>query len=113
LRISLGTSVSSRRSRTGSGANSVQPVAMSVSTKVCTSRPANCGPPGGLRALEEVFPGFSDELARAGAVPVRVAQEVQFELPKLGVMPKRDFAISLLCASRPLIEWGHAALSIL
>jgi 2-polyprenyl-6-methoxyphenol hydroxylase-like FAD-dependent oxidoreductase len=30
---------------------------------------------------------------------------VQFELPKLGVMPKRDFAISLLCASRPLIEF--------
>jgi 2-polyprenyl-6-methoxyphenol hydroxylase-like FAD-dependent oxidoreductase len=60
---------------------------------------------GGLRALEEVFPGFSDELARAGAVPVRVAQEVQFELPKLGVVPKRDFAMSLLCASRPLIEF--------
>lgn len=60
---------------------------------------------GGLQALEEVFPGFSDQLARAGAVPVRVAQEVQFELPKLGVMPKRDFAISLLCASRPVIEF--------
>jgi 2-polyprenyl-6-methoxyphenol hydroxylase-like FAD-dependent oxidoreductase len=59
---------------------------------------------GGLQALEEVFPGFSGELARASAVPVRVAREVQFELPKLGVMPKRDFAISLLCASRPLIE---------
>jgi 2-polyprenyl-6-methoxyphenol hydroxylase-like FAD-dependent oxidoreductase len=60
---------------------------------------------GGLRALEEVFPGFSNELARAGAVPVRVAQEVQFELPNLGIVPKRDFSISLLCASRPLIEF--------
>ncbi len=60
---------------------------------------------GGLRALEEVFPGFSGELARAGAVPVRVAQEVQLELPNLGAVPKRDFAISLLCASRPLIEF--------
>lgn len=60
---------------------------------------------GGLQALEEIFPGFSDELARAGAVPVRVAQDVQFEVPKLGVVPKRDFAISLLCASRPLIEF--------
>jgi len=60
---------------------------------------------GGLQALEDVLPGFSDELARAGAVPVKVAQEVRFELPHLGVVPNRDFSISLLCASRPLIEF--------
>jgi hypothetical protein len=44
-------------------------------------------------------------LLRVGAVPVRVAQEVQFERPDFGVAPKRDFGISLLCASRPLIEF--------
>jgi 2-polyprenyl-6-methoxyphenol hydroxylase-like FAD-dependent oxidoreductase len=59
---------------------------------------------GGLRALGEIFPGFESDLARAGAVPVRVAQEIQYERPNVGVLPKRDFGISLLCASRPLIE---------
>jgi 2-polyprenyl-6-methoxyphenol hydroxylase-like FAD-dependent oxidoreductase len=59
---------------------------------------------GGLQALGEIYPGFESDLAKAGAVPVRVAQEIQFERPDVGVMPKRDFGITLLCASRPLIE---------
>ena len=59
---------------------------------------------GGLRALGEIFPGFNSDLAVAGAVPVRVAQEIQYERPDVGVLPKRDFGITLLCASRPLIE---------
>jgi len=60
---------------------------------------------GGLRALDEIFPGFADDLAGAGAVAVRVAQDIQFERPDVGLVPKRDFGISLLCASRPLIEF--------
>jgi 2-polyprenyl-6-methoxyphenol hydroxylase-like FAD-dependent oxidoreductase len=59
---------------------------------------------GGLRALGEIFPGFESDLAGAGAVPVRVAQEIQYERPDVGALPKRDFGISLLCASRPVIE---------
>ncbi len=59
---------------------------------------------GGLQALGQIFPGFESDLARAGAVPVRVAQEIQYERPDVGALPKRDFGISLLCASRPLIE---------
>jgi 2-polyprenyl-6-methoxyphenol hydroxylase-like FAD-dependent oxidoreductase len=59
---------------------------------------------GGLQALGEIFPGFENDLARAGAVPVRVAQEIRYERPDVGVLPKRDFGLSLLCASRPLIE---------
>src|ERR1700730_16553998 len=59
---------------------------------------------GGLRALGEIFTGFESDLARAGAVPVRVAQDVQYERPDVGVLPKRDFGLSLLCVSRPLIE---------
>src|ERR1700720_3062735 len=59
---------------------------------------------GGLQALGEIFPGFESDLARAGAVSVRVAQDAQYERPDVGALPKRDFGISLLCASRPLIE---------
>src|SRR6516164_5469021 len=59
---------------------------------------------GGLRALDQIFPGFKSDLAAAGAVPVSFAREVQFERPDVGVLPKRDFGISMLCATRPLIE---------
>jgi 2-polyprenyl-6-methoxyphenol hydroxylase-like FAD-dependent oxidoreductase len=59
---------------------------------------------GGLQALGEIFPGFESDLARAGAVSVRVAQDIRYERPDVGILPRRDFGISLLCASRPLIE---------
>ncbi|MGA8760195.1 MAG: NAD(P)-binding protein [Stellaceae bacterium] len=59
---------------------------------------------GGLRALERIFPGFEGDLAAAGAVPVTFARDVQFERPDVGALPKRDFGISVLCATRPLIE---------
>jgi 2-polyprenyl-6-methoxyphenol hydroxylase-like FAD-dependent oxidoreductase len=59
---------------------------------------------GGLQALGEIFPGFERDLARAGAVRVRLAQDIRFERPDVGVLPRRDFGLSLLCASRPLIE---------
>jgi 2-polyprenyl-6-methoxyphenol hydroxylase-like FAD-dependent oxidoreductase len=59
---------------------------------------------GGLAALDRIFPDFRCDLAAAGAVPVTVARDVQFERPDVGVLPKRDFGISVLCATRPLIE---------
>jgi len=59
---------------------------------------------GGLRALESLFPGFEAELSAAGAVPVRVAQELRWERPDVGLLPQRDVGFSMLCASRPLIE---------
>ena len=59
---------------------------------------------GGLQALDQIFPGFKSDLAAAGAVPVTFARDVQFERPDVGVLPKRDFGISVLCATRPLIE---------
>ena len=43
-RISLNTSANSFCSRTSNGAHSVQPVAMSVSVKVCTKLPLAVGP---------------------------------------------------------------------
>ena len=59
---------------------------------------------GGLRALDQIFPGYKRDLAAAGAVPVSFARDVQFEHPDVGVLPKRDFGIPVLCATRPLIE---------
>jgi len=59
---------------------------------------------GGLQALGEIFPGFESDLADAGAVPVKVAQEIRYERADVGVLPQRDFGVSLLCATRPLIE---------
>ena len=59
---------------------------------------------GGLKGLGEIFPGFESDLARAGAVSVKIAQEIQYERADVGVLPKRDFGMSLLCASRPVIE---------
>jgi 2-polyprenyl-6-methoxyphenol hydroxylase-like FAD-dependent oxidoreductase len=59
---------------------------------------------GGLKALGEIYPGFQADLIGAGAVPVRVAQDVRLERPDIGVLPQRDFGRSILCASRPLLE---------
>ena len=59
---------------------------------------------GGLRALADIFPGYKRNLAAVGAVPVSFMRDVQFERPDVGVLPKRDFGISVLCATRPLIE---------
>jgi 2-polyprenyl-6-methoxyphenol hydroxylase-like FAD-dependent oxidoreductase len=59
---------------------------------------------GGLQALGELFPGFEIDLVRAGAVSVRLTQDVQYERPDVRVLPQRDFGLLLLCASRPLIE---------
>jgi 2-polyprenyl-6-methoxyphenol hydroxylase-like FAD-dependent oxidoreductase len=59
---------------------------------------------GGLGALDRIFPNFKRDLAAAGAVPVSFARDVQFERPDVGGLPKRDFGISVLCATRPLIE---------
>src|SRR5499427_8423577 len=59
---------------------------------------------GGLRALDQIFPGFKHNLAAAGAIPVSFMRDVQFERPDVGALPKRDFGISMLCAMRPLIE---------
>jgi 2-polyprenyl-6-methoxyphenol hydroxylase-like FAD-dependent oxidoreductase len=60
---------------------------------------------GGLKALGEIFPGFECDLERAGGVPVRFAQDVQYERADIGVLPFRDVGIVALCASRPLIEF--------
>jgi 2-polyprenyl-6-methoxyphenol hydroxylase-like FAD-dependent oxidoreductase len=59
---------------------------------------------GGLEALGEIFPGFQSDLANAGAIPVRIAQDLRHERRDVGLLPMRDLGMSILCASRPLIE---------
>ncbi|SHL70376.1 2-polyprenyl-6-methoxyphenol hydroxylase [Bradyrhizobium lablabi] len=60
---------------------------------------------GGLKALGEIFPGFERDLAEAGAVSVGVAQDIRYERADVGALPRRDFGLSILCASRPFIEF--------
>jgi 2-polyprenyl-6-methoxyphenol hydroxylase-like FAD-dependent oxidoreductase len=59
---------------------------------------------GGLKAVNEIFPGFEDALIKAGGVPVNVARDIRFEHPEIGRLPQRELGQSLVCASRPLLE---------
>src|SRR5918998_3548565 len=45
---------------------------------------------GGLRALNALFPEFEQELAQAGAVPLRVATDMRMELPGFHPFPSLD-----------------------
>ena len=58
----------------------------------------------GLEALSELFPGLANDLADAGAVPVNAFRDFQYERADVGVLPRRDCGLSILCFSRPLIE---------
>ena len=60
--------------------------------------------PGGLEALCAIFPGFDQDLAGAGAAPVRVAADVREELPGFDPFPRRDFGSVAYTMSRPLLE---------
>src|SRR6266481_2579548 len=59
---------------------------------------------GGQRALDELFPGFEQDLARAGAVPLRVTLDGRIEMPGYDPFPQRDLGFVTHSMSRPLIE---------
>lgn len=59
---------------------------------------------GGQRALAELLPGFEEELAGAGAVPLRVGLDVRVETPGYDPYPQRDLGWAIYSMSRPLIE---------
>jgi 2-polyprenyl-6-methoxyphenol hydroxylase-like FAD-dependent oxidoreductase len=59
---------------------------------------------GGLRALGELFPGFEHDLARAGAVPIRIGLDIRAETPAFTPFPQRDLGIRAYAMSRPLVE---------
>jgi 2-polyprenyl-6-methoxyphenol hydroxylase-like FAD-dependent oxidoreductase len=58
----------------------------------------------GQRALSELFPGFEQDLARAGAAPLRVGLDVRVERPGYNPFPQRDLGWFTYAASRPTIE---------
>jgi 2-polyprenyl-6-methoxyphenol hydroxylase-like FAD-dependent oxidoreductase len=59
---------------------------------------------GGQRALGDLFPDFEQDLARAGAVPLRVGLDVRIEMPGYDPFPRRDLGWISYSMSRPLIE---------
>ena len=58
----------------------------------------------GLRALSDLFPGFEQDLARAGAVPLRVGLDFRVEQPGYDPFPQRDLGWFTYAVSRPTIE---------
>jgi len=60
---------------------------------------------GGQRALNDLFPGFAQDLAAAGAVPLRFALDNRLERPGFDPFPKRDLGLTVYAMSRPLIEF--------
>src|ERR1700739_2441914 len=58
----------------------------------------------GQRALSELFTGFEQDLARTGAVPLRVGLDVRMERPGYDPFPQRDLGWCSYAASRPTVE---------
>ena len=58
----------------------------------------------GQRALSELFPGFEQDLAQAGAVPLRAGLDVRMERPGYDPFPQRDLGWFSYAVSRPTIE---------
>src|SRR5262245_2584010 len=59
---------------------------------------------GGQRALNDLFPGFEDDLVRAGAVPIRTGLDIRTERPGFDPFPQRDLGFDAYAMSRPLLE---------
>ena len=59
---------------------------------------------GGLKALENLFPGFGNELMRAGAEPMEPGFDMLYEIPGQDVWPRIKLSWPTYSMSRPLIE---------
>jgi 2-polyprenyl-6-methoxyphenol hydroxylase-like FAD-dependent oxidoreductase len=60
---------------------------------------------GGQQALGELFSGFEQHLASAGAVPFTVGLDVRLETPGYDHFPARDLGWVGYAMSRPLVEF--------
>src|SRR4051794_8874491 len=58
----------------------------------------------GQRALSELFPGFEQDLARAGGVRLQAGLDIRFEPPGYEPFPQRDLGWCGYAVSRPTIE---------
>jgi len=61
---------------------------------------------GGNRALDELFPGFEQDLAEAGAVTIRLNADYWIERPGYDPFPQRDLGVVQHALSRPAIEFA-------
>ncbi len=59
---------------------------------------------GGQHALGDLFPGFEDDLAQTGAVPLRVGLDVRAERPGYDPFPQRDLGWYSYAQSRAQLE---------
>ena len=59
---------------------------------------------GGLKALENLFPGFGNELMRAGAEPMEPGYDFLYEVPGQDVWPRIELSWPTYSMTRPLIE---------
>src|SRR5580700_7408805 len=59
---------------------------------------------GGFKALENLFPGFGNELMRAGAEPMEPGYDFLYEVPGQDVWPRIELSWPTYSMTRPLIE---------
>jgi len=59
---------------------------------------------GGLKALEALFPGFSNHLLRAGAEPIDPGFDMLHEIPGQDAWPRIKLSLRTYSMSRPLFE---------
>ena len=59
---------------------------------------------GGMSAFETLLPGFGDDLAAAGAVPLKLSLDIHTEQPGYDPFPRRDLGLAGQSMSRPLLE---------
>jgi 2-polyprenyl-6-methoxyphenol hydroxylase-like FAD-dependent oxidoreductase len=59
---------------------------------------------GGLKALEDLFPGFGDDLKQMGAVPLCPTYDLLTEMPGIDEWPRIKDSRRTYSMSRPLIE---------
>jgi 2-polyprenyl-6-methoxyphenol hydroxylase-like FAD-dependent oxidoreductase len=60
--------------------------------------------PSGLDALNELFPGLTEDLDERGAVPLRAGLDMRVERPGYDPFPQRDLGFLSRSMSRPLLE---------
>jgi 2-polyprenyl-6-methoxyphenol hydroxylase-like FAD-dependent oxidoreductase len=58
----------------------------------------------GLDALNELYPQFTEDLDRGGAIPLRAGLDVRVERPGYDPFPQRDLGWDSRAMSRPLVE---------
>jgi len=59
---------------------------------------------GGLKALEQLFPGFASKLSQAGAMPIDRGFDILYEIAGQDPWPRIKFDRPTYAMSRPLIE---------